>query len=126
MANNKGPHGRSIAPTPAEVGRRMERKRKKSHGLGYGQFKKTAIEANSNNKNTDKKNIQNKSAKSREKLLPPNVLHAPELQLTFPGPAPCCGSAAAGNKSATRLPLPPPRCGGEWKETVSWVSPGQG
>ena len=26
-------------------------------------------------------------------------------------------SAAAGNKSATRPPLPPPRCGGEWKET---------
>jgi len=25
-------------------------------------------------------------------------------------------SAAAGNKSATRPPLPPPRCGGEWKE----------
>ena len=25
-------------------------------------------------------------------------------------------SAAAGNKSATRLPLPPPACGGEWKE----------
>ena len=24
--------------------------------------------------------------------------------------------AAAGNKSATRPPLPPPRCGGEWKE----------
>ena len=26
-------------------------------------------------------------------------------------------SAAAGNKSATRPPLPPPACGGEWKET---------
>jgi len=26
-------------------------------------------------------------------------------------------SAAAGNKSATRPPLPPPQCGGEWKET---------
>ena len=25
-------------------------------------------------------------------------------------------SAAAGNKSATRPPLPPPACGGEWKE----------
>ena len=25
--------------------------------------------------------------------------------------------AAAGNKSATRPPLPPPGCGGEWKET---------
>jgi len=25
--------------------------------------------------------------------------------------------AAASNKSATRPPLPPPRCGGEWKET---------
>jgi len=25
-------------------------------------------------------------------------------------------SAAAGNKSAMRPPLPPPRCGGEWKE----------
>jgi len=25
--------------------------------------------------------------------------------------------AAAGNKSATRPPLPTPRCGGEWKET---------
>ena len=25
--------------------------------------------------------------------------------------------AAAGNKSATRPPLPPPRCGGEWEET---------
>jgi len=25
-------------------------------------------------------------------------------------------SAAAGNKSATRPPLPLPRCGGEWKE----------
>jgi len=33
-------------------------------------------------------------------------------------------SAAAGNKSATRPPLPPPRCRGEWKETgrklVGW------
>jgi len=26
-------------------------------------------------------------------------------------------SAAAGNKSATRPPLPLPGCGGEWKET---------
>jgi len=25
-------------------------------------------------------------------------------------------SAAAGNKSSTRPPLPPPACGGEWKE----------
>jgi len=25
-------------------------------------------------------------------------------------------SAAAGNKSATRPPLPPPACGGEWEE----------
>jgi len=25
--------------------------------------------------------------------------------------------AAAGNKSATRPPLPPPLCRGEWKET---------
>ena len=25
-------------------------------------------------------------------------------------------SAAIGNKSTTRPPLPPPRCGGEWKE----------
>jgi len=24
--------------------------------------------------------------------------------------------AAAGNKSTTRPPLPPPGCGGEWKE----------
>jgi len=29
----------------------------------------------------------------------------------------CSGSAAAGNKSATRPPFPPPGCGGEWKET---------
>ena len=29
----------------------------------------------------------------------------------------CYGLAAAGNKSATRPPLPPPWCGGEWKET---------
>jgi len=28
----------------------------------------------------------------------------------------CSGLGAAGNKSDTRLPLPPPRCGGEWKE----------
>jgi len=28
----------------------------------------------------------------------------------------CYGLAAAGNKSATRLPLPPSGCGGEWKE----------
>jgi len=28
----------------------------------------------------------------------------------------CSGLAAAGNKSATRPPLPPPGCGGEWKE----------
>jgi len=27
------------------------------------------------------------------------------------------GLAAAGNKSATRPPLPPPECRGEWKET---------
>ena len=27
------------------------------------------------------------------------------------------GSAAASNKRATRPPLHPPRCGGEWKET---------
>jgi len=26
-------------------------------------------------------------------------------------------SAATGNKSTTRPPLPPPGCGGEWKET---------
>jgi len=29
----------------------------------------------------------------------------------------CYGLAAAGNKSATQPPLPPPGCGGEWKET---------
>jgi len=29
----------------------------------------------------------------------------------------CSGLAADGNKSATRPPLPPPGCGGEWKET---------
>jgi len=29
----------------------------------------------------------------------------------------CYGLAAAGNKSSTQLPLPPPGCGGEWKET---------
>ena len=29
----------------------------------------------------------------------------------------CSGSAAAGNKSTTRPPLPPLGCGGEWKET---------
>jgi len=29
----------------------------------------------------------------------------------------CSGSAAAGNESATRPPLPLPRCGGKWKET---------
>jgi len=29
----------------------------------------------------------------------------------------CYGLAAASNKSATRPPLPPPGCGGEWKET---------
>jgi len=28
-------------------------------------------------------------------------------------------SAAAGNKSATRPPLSPPGCGGEWKEKQS-------
>jgi len=28
----------------------------------------------------------------------------------------CSGSAAAGNKSTTRLPLPHPGCRGEWKE----------
>ena len=27
------------------------------------------------------------------------------------------GLAAAGNKSPMRPPLPPPGCGGEWKET---------
>jgi len=29
----------------------------------------------------------------------------------------CYGLAAAGNKTATRPPLPLLRCGGEWKET---------
>ena len=35
----------------------------------------------------------------------------------------CSGLAAAVNKSATRPPLPPPGCGGEWKETAEnwWV-----
>jgi len=28
----------------------------------------------------------------------------------------CSGLAAAGNKSATRPPLPLPGCGGEWEE----------
>ena len=32
------------------------------------------------------------------------------------GPHACYGLAAAGNKSATRPPLPLPGCGGEWKE----------
>jgi len=29
----------------------------------------------------------------------------------------CYGLGVAGNKSATGPPLPPPGCGGEWKET---------
>jgi len=29
----------------------------------------------------------------------------------------CYSLAAAGNKSVTRPPLPPPGCTGEWKET---------
>ena len=29
----------------------------------------------------------------------------------------CSGLVAAGNKSTTLPPLPPPRCGGEWEET---------
>jgi len=35
----------------------------------------------------------------------------------------CSGLGAAGNRSATRLPLPPPGCRGEWKETSRnwWV-----
>jgi len=35
----------------------------------------------------------------------------------------CSGLAAAGNKSAMMPPLPPPGCGGEWKETgrKRWV-----
>jgi len=41
---------------------------------------------------------------------PPGVLH-PALE------PPCSGLVAAGNKSATPPPLPPPGCGGEWKET---------
>jgi len=36
----------------------------------------------------------------------------------------CYGLAVAGNKSATRPHLPPPGCGGEWKENrqklVGW------
>jgi len=35
-------------------------------------------------------------------------------------------SAAAGNKSATRPPLPPPVCGGEWKERQKLVGRDKG
>jgi len=59
LADNKGLHGRSIVPPPTGVGRRMKKKRK-INGSESGQFNRTANEADSNNNNTDKKNIQNK------------------------------------------------------------------
>jgi len=36
VAGNKGPHGRSVTPSPAGVGRRMERRRQKKPLLGQG------------------------------------------------------------------------------------------
>jgi len=60
---------------------------------------------------------------TRSKLTPkPLTLDEPEASLPLGKPVLCpCESvlvlAAASNKSATRPPLPPPACGGEWKET---------
>jgi len=41
----------------------------------------------------------------------------PREAVAAPSPSVCSGLAAAGNKSATQPPLPPPGCGGEWEET---------
>jgi len=60
VTSNKGPHDPSIAPHPTGVGRRVEKETQKLMGLEKGSLTETANEVNSNNSNTDKKNIQNK------------------------------------------------------------------
>jgi len=52
-------HALALPPLPP-LGWGGEREEKgKTRGSGWGQFNRTANEANSNNSNTDKKNIQN-------------------------------------------------------------------
>jgi len=51
-----------------------------------------------------------------EKTVLRELSAAEETKEMLKGLTNCYGLAAAGNKSATRLPLPPLGCGGEWKE----------
>ena len=79
---NKGSRGRSVAPPPDGVGRRVERKKAKLVGRNKGSLTERANEANSDNDNTDKKNIQNKQRECTEQLSRPNAQHSPETQQT--------------------------------------------
>jgi len=88
VAGNKGPRSRSTTPPPIGVGRRMERKRQKTRGLGEGQLNRTANEANSNNNNTDKENIQNKQRNAQSDSQPPMPCALQSCESLPPGQLP--------------------------------------
>jgi len=79
-----------------------------THGSGYGQFNRTAKEANSNNNNTDEQSIQKQRNAWNNSLSPPHPHPAPSM--TSQGiKHPVCW-ASLGQLAQLCTPLPPASC----------------
>jgi len=78
--------GSLYRPSPHWAEEENGKKKAKSRGLGYGQFDRTANEANSNTNNTDKENIQNKQRNVRNNSHRPVPRMLPSCN-HFPPPA---------------------------------------
>jgi len=128
-AENKGPRGRSIAPPPAGVGRRMERKWQKLVGRDKGSL--TEQQTKQTVTTILIRRIY-KTVKWTEQLSPPSAPRTPKLQPTSlrTAPPPSIKHDSAwyrtlcffGQVGSARPAVYPP--GFWWKLTLSWPSPG--